>query len=390
MKKRHFLEGVATLTGTIIGAGVLGIPYVVHRAGFWTGMLDIVVIGLAMLVVNLYLGEVALRTKGNHQLTGYASKYLGKWGKLLMSASMILGIYGALIAYMMGEGEALKAIFGIPEIAASLIFFAIASMLIFFGLKVLENCELFMVSLLLLVVAAICAIGFDRISAANLTGFSISNMFIPYGVVIFAFLGTSAIPSVKEELARNKAAIKKSILIGSLIPIAVYLLFALVVVGIVGNGFGSLAPNQRLATVALSFFVGEKTGIFANLFAVFSMMTSFVALGFALKEMFCYDYKIKIHRAWLLTCIIPLVFFLLDVFVVNLASFITVLGVTGALSGGIAGILIVLMHHRAKKLGERKPEYSVNGSGLISIALAVMFIIGIILETMAIFGALSF
>ena len=41
MKRKEY-EAIALLVGTIIGAGILGIPYVVARAGFWTGIVNIV------------------------------------------------------------------------------------------------------------------------------------------------------------------------------------------------------------------------------------------------------------------------------------------------------------------------------------------------------------
>ena len=104
-KRKHFLEAIATLTGMVIGAGILGIPYVIAKSGFLTGLIDLVIIGLAILVLNLYVGEIVLRTKEKHQLTGYAKKYLGKWGKRLMMFSMVFGLYGALIAYTIKEGE---------------------------------------------------------------------------------------------------------------------------------------------------------------------------------------------------------------------------------------------------------------------------------------------
>ena len=34
------------------------------------------------MVLNLYVGEITLRTKGNHQLPGYAKRYLGKTGRV--------------------------------------------------------------------------------------------------------------------------------------------------------------------------------------------------------------------------------------------------------------------------------------------------------------------
>ena len=84
MKKSKFFPALAVLVGTIIGAGFLGIPYVVAKSGFIPGLAYLVFVFLFILLVKLYLGETILRTKGNHQLTGYAEKYLGKKGKYLM------------------------------------------------------------------------------------------------------------------------------------------------------------------------------------------------------------------------------------------------------------------------------------------------------------------
>ena len=82
MKNKNLFEAVATLVGFVVGAGILGLPFVFSRAGFWTGVLNVIVIGAAVLVLNLMLGEISLRTKQSHQLSGYASKYLGhKWKK---------------------------------------------------------------------------------------------------------------------------------------------------------------------------------------------------------------------------------------------------------------------------------------------------------------------
>src|SRR3989338_3789267 len=116
MEKRFF-GAIATLVGTTIGAGVLGIPFVVAKAGILLGLIDIIIIGAAIMMVNLYLGEVVLRTKGKHQLTGYAQKYLGNKGKSIMALTMVFSIYGALTAYIIGVGEALASVF--PAVSSS-------------------------------------------------------------------------------------------------------------------------------------------------------------------------------------------------------------------------------------------------------------------------------
>ncbi|MEK6816901.1 MAG: aromatic amino acid transport family protein, partial [Nanoarchaeota archaeon] len=64
---RKYLEAIATLVGTIIGAGVLGIPYVVAKSGIKIGLVHILLLGIAILFINLYVAEISLRTKKTHQ-----------------------------------------------------------------------------------------------------------------------------------------------------------------------------------------------------------------------------------------------------------------------------------------------------------------------------------
>ena len=332
MENKQFLVAIATLVGTIIGAGVLGLPYVVAKAGFWTGAVVIVLLGFAILTINLYVGEISLRTKAKHQLVGFAAKYLGKTGKRIMTFSIIFGIYGALVAYIIGEGAVLSAIFGGSQLIYSLIFFAIMTLIIYIGLKAVEEWELWLSAIMLGVVLIICAFSFGWINLNNLTAFSLSRIFVPYGVILFAFIGAAAVPALEEELIKNRKQLKKAIIIGSLIPIIAYLLFALVVVGVTGLG------TTEVATIGLGEKIGMSMVLFGNLFAVFSMATSFLALGLALKWVFCYDYRIGKVKAVALTCLIPLAIALS-----GLTTFIRAIGITGAIAGGIDGILIVLM-----------------------------------------------
>ena len=141
MKKKRLFEAVATLVGCTIGAGVLSVPYVIAQAGFLTGLLNIAVIGAAFLIINLCLGEITLRTNGRHQLVAYAEKYAGKLGKYSMFISTIIGIYGAIIAYIIGGGIALSAVFGSDELFSSIVFFCIIAYLIYLGLNVIEESE---------------------------------------------------------------------------------------------------------------------------------------------------------------------------------------------------------------------------------------------------------
>ena len=364
---KNYLGAISTLVGTIIGAGILGIPYIIAKSGFVAGLIQIVLIGIMVLVVNLLLGEVVLRTQGNHQLTGYADRYLGKKGKIIMMFSMILGNYGAMIAYLIGEGQTLGAVFNFNQMFFTILFFAVFSIFVYKGLKAVEASEsvLMIFKMLLFITIFLLIIFSGHFNIRNLTHLDIKNMFLPYGVILFAYLGASAIPEVKEELKKNTKLIKKAILIGTLIPIAVYSLFALGVVGLTG------IRTTEIATIGIGNLLGEGILLIVNLFAIVSMATGFLAIALALKEMYQYDFKINKHLAWIITCFVPLILVFLGV-----KDFISIIGLTGAIAGSMEGCLIVLMYYKARKTGKRKPEYSIGLWKPIGYAIMALFIAG--------------
>ncbi|MBT4651733.1 amino acid permease [Candidatus Woesearchaeota archaeon] len=366
-----------TLMGTVIGAGILGIPYVVAQVGILYGFLLMLFLGLAFLVINLFVGEIVLRTKEQHQLSGYAEKYLGKWGKRIMTFSLLVGLYGALTAYLIGEGATLYSVFNFGSpLLFSLIFFIITFLIIYKGIKATGKAELILISLLFLVVLLIGIFSFKQISFSNLTHSNITKLFIPYGVILFAYMGLPAIPELQEQLGKEKKKLKSAIIIGSTIPIALYTIFSIIVIGVVGLGnFELLGSNDKIATIALSIYSQPILGMFANILAVLAMFTSFLTIGIALSEMFEYDYNFSRRISLLLTFSIPLLITLL-----KLSSFIMVLGITGAIAGGLDGILIVLMYWKAKLKGNRKPEYSLPKLKWLGIFLMGLFALGIIYQ----------
>jgi amino acid permease len=375
--KHRLAIATCTLMGTIIGAGVLGIPYVVAKSGFLLGLLWTIGLGLAFLLLNLFVGEVVLRTKAVHQLAGYAEKYLGKWGKLAMSFAVIFGTYGALIAYLIGEGATLYTLFGWGSpLLFSLLFFSVGFLIVYMGMKATGKAELILVSLLFLIVILLGAFSVNQINIEHYTLTDWSFAFLPYGVILFAYMGFAAIPEMSEEFGKDKKQMKKAILIGSIIPIVIYVLFATVVVGLVGvENFNLLQPNERIATIALSLYSHPVMGVLANILAILTMFTSFLALSMALMQIYEFDYRFKHRWAMLLTFILPLI-----VVSLNLTSFITLLGVVGAFTGGTNAIVCVLMYWKAKQKGDRKPEYSLPKYTFLGILLIIIFLLGIVYE----------
>ena len=372
--EKSFFYAVATLVGVTIGSGILAIPFVVAKAGALTGIINIIVIGLAIAVVNLYFGEIVLRTKGKHQLTGYAKLYLGENAKRIMTSTMTILIYGAMIAYAVGIGKALKSIYPtVSPDAFSLAFFAIGTIILYFGLKAVKKSEFLLSSLIIGMIAVIAVIAFfsGEFETTNLKSVDLGSALLPYGVVLFAFLGSVAIPEMGEELEKKKKLLKKAIIAGSLIPIIGYALFAVAVVGVTGGA------TSEVATVELGNVLGPKMLVFVNLFSVFAMTTSFLAMGLALKGVYNYDYKLDKRLAWALTCALPIA-----AFVLGIKEFVHVIGFVGALSGGCMGIMVVLMHARAKKLGQRKPEFVIPERKIVSALLVAVFVAGMLYQVL--------
>ena len=320
-----------------------------------------------LIALNLYLGEICSRTKGRHQLVGYAERYLGSKGKKLMTVSVLVGVYGALIAYIIGVGASLNAIFGINSAVASLAFFAVGATLVYLGLKTVSSWELLLGSAVLAIIVLIFFFSLGHFNTGNLAGFDWRLLFLPYGVIFFAFIGTAAIPEMKGVLEHSKAKLKRAIIIGSAIPIVAYALFTVGVLAVTGIN------TTEIATIGLGKALGNYMVVAGNLFAIVAMSTSFLALGLALVWVYNYDYKMKKSLSWALTVFPPLA-----VALSGLAGFIQVIGVTGAIAGGIDGVLIVLMHRRAKKFGELQPAYVIRDRWFVSALLCLVFVGGII------------
>ena len=360
-------RAIAILIGTTIGAGIFGIPFVISKIGFLPGIIYLLVLGCLTLFLNLIYGEIILRTPGDHQLTGYGEIYLGKTGKTLATVSLFVALYGALLAYLIKIGEFLSLILGVENPTLfSLLFFVFATIAVFFGLRTISFLEGVVVIFLLGLIFLIGILGFEKINFTNFVGSNLSYLFLPYGVILFALAGFSVIPEMEEILRKEHKNLKKSIIIGSLIPLFVYFLFAGVVVGI--SGF----QTSDDAISGLSLFLPTFVVNFGAFMGILAMGGSYLILGYVLREVWFRDFKLPKFFALVLACFPSLILFLLGA-----KSFIPVLGITGAVSGGLGGILIILMYQKAKRVSKREPAYSLKLPKLLLLILALIFCLGI-------------
>ena len=358
----------SAIVGTIIGAGFLGIPYVVMKSGFTFGLFYLIFLAIILCITMLYLGEVVLRTNTNHQLSGYAEKYLGKKGKILMFLSLIFGIYAAILAYLIAEGKSLSFLFygnTDHQLLLGIAFWLILSLIVYFGINALEEADTVGLILLFVLIISISVLMWNKIDTNNLSYLNFKNFFTPFGVILFAYLGFSVIPEVQRIIGKDKNLMKKSIITAHIIAFAVYTIFTLVVLGSLGF------KTPEISTLALG-----KPFV---LLGMITMFTSYLTLSIALMDNFRFDFKISKIKSWLYTILVPLSLFII-LELANKAEFTKVLSVGGVLSGGLAAILILFMAKNAKKFGDRTPEYEIPYSKILTWLLVIIFVLAAIFE----------
>lgn len=365
---KKFWAATFTLTGTIIGAGILGLPYVFAKSGYLTGLFWLLFLGVIMIYSILCLGEVALRTKEVFHLPGYAKKYLGDWGRGIMFFAIIFGVYSALLAYLIGEGQSFSVLLtGVESYAIyfALGFWLIMTLLLREGLRGLKKVEMWGVIGIIVLVILIVIWYFPSVDYSNLSGFNSSKIFLPFGVVLFALMGFTCVPELEMEIKGGEEKLKKVIVLGVLVPIIVYAVFSFVFVGVLGK------EVPQVATIGL--------GKLVILLGIFTMLTSYFVLSFSLKDVYEFDLGFSKRWNFVLVSMVPVVVYLI-LFYFKMLSFVNVLGIGGVVSGGLTGVLILIMGLRAKELGDRKPEYSVPINWFVVGLLSLVYVGGIVVE----------
>ena len=88
------------LVGTIIGAGVFGLPAVMAHTGLVGGTLLFFAILSLTISLHLMYTQVVVMDPVKRRLAGYAGHWVGMWAYWLSLASFFFKNTGALLAYI--------------------------------------------------------------------------------------------------------------------------------------------------------------------------------------------------------------------------------------------------------------------------------------------------
>lgn len=374
-KTKNFVIAVSTLIGTIIGVGMFGLPYVASRVGLVPMAVNMVLVGLVVTLLHLMYGEIVLRTNGNHRLVGYAKIYFGSVGKFFATIIFFFTLYLALLAYLLVGSEFLHTVFsGWIELSNgtwAVMIAVIGYLMIFRGIKTSGYFEVLMTFVLLSLIFGITVYGADKINIDNLISFSGDmDWFLPYGVILFSLAGGSAIPEIRSIFSGSSAKLlRKAIIFGTIVPAFVYLIFSATVFGISGSNTSKEAISGLLPFLGVGFV---KYGAMVGFLAV---ITSFFTIGLAIKNSFIFDFKLSNAASLFLTALVPLALYFL-----GFSDFIKIFSVAGAILGGCEGLLLLAIWSKARRKGQRVPEYTVSLEKVFIFILSVAFLAGIVYE----------
>jgi amino acid permease len=207
-QKSVTLQIAISLLGTIIGAGIFGLPAVFSRTGILGGtIIFAAVLFVAVILNHLYI-DIIYSVRGSHRLPGYMEKILGRKAYWVAVASMVGKSSGTLLAYVILGGTFLYMLaqgfgFDYPIWVWTMIFWGVGSLIVFYGIKIVSEVEgelTWMLIGFMLFTGLILFpfVDWDSISQIKLDGF-VGTI----GIIFFSTTAMTVLPDLKE-IAKNK------------------------------------------------------------------------------------------------------------------------------------------------------------------------------------------
>ncbi|MFA0413458.1 aromatic amino acid transport family protein [Vibrio renipiscarius] len=403
MSKSKVLGSTLIIAGTTIGAGMLALPLASAGIGFSTSLTIMTVLWALMAYTALIMVELHQHADSDATLHTLAKQILGKKGKYLASFAMLFLFYSLCAAYIAGGGsqfnQRLDQWFGLQLSAASgtVIFTLFVAAIVVVGTATVDKVNRVLFTLKLIAMATVLLFLAPNVTQSYLLSMPIQQGLIVAAIpVIFTSFGFhGSIPAIVRYLDGDTPALRKAIIIGSAIPLVIYIFWQLVTLGVVSQS--ELVDNQGLAALisTLSATVQQNNiSAIIGLFADLALLTSFLGVSLGLFE-FLGDSISKEKNSRLITGLItftpPMCFALFYP-----QGFIMALGYAAIALAILAIFLPVVMIHKVRRTVHNDPQrnvsYRVGGgnAGLVfCVGAGVMIVSAQILITLGVLPALG-
>lgn len=293
MNKSKIFGSTLIIAGTTIGAGMLALPLASAGLGFTTSLTIMLALWALMAYTALLMVEIHQHADKEATLHTLAKQFLGTKGKWVASFAMMFLFYALCAAYIAGGGaqfaERITGFTGltVSSTAATVLFTVIVATVVTIGTGTVDKVNRVLFLTKIVVMALVLTF-----LAPNVTESYLLSMPVEQGLVIaaipviftsFGFHGS--IPAIVNYLDGHTPSLRKAIIIGSAIPLIVYIFWQVVTLGVVNQS--TLLDNQglsalinTLATTVHRSNLGQTIGVFADL----ALLTSFLGVSLGLFE----------------------------------------------------------------------------------------------------------
>jgi tyrosine-specific transport protein len=399
-KDSRVFGGILLIAGTSIGAAMLAMPILTGLFGFFGTFAIMVACWLFMYWTATLILEASLQFEDGVSFITMAQRALGPVGAVITWITFLLFFYSLIAAYLKGSGhlvvDTLDGIFHINlppfvEIFPLLILFA---PFLYFGLAVVDGLNRYLMVAMLITYTAMTLWLLPDVSIERLLYTNWSFSLLSFSVVITSFGYHVLIPSLVTYLDRDVERIKRCLFIGSFIPLVIYFIWELSILGSLPvQGSHGLAHAFK-ADIPLAKLLRMQThsdimAALARSFSIFAIVTSFLGVAQGLFDFL----KDGIHAshshskrlgAFLLT-FLPPVFFI----ICFEGGFIALLDYAGALVSIILGIIPIAIVWRLRKARGPFPYQAKGGPWALFLG-CTFFIFVVILVILKNFQILRF
>jgi tyrosine-specific transport protein len=300
---RKVLGAVLLVSGCCIGAGMLGLPLVTIHAGFWPSLFAFVISWLFMSATGLLLLEANLGFGQGVHLMTLAEKTLGFKAKIIVAVLFAFLFYCLMVAYVAGGGalisDILNRYLGVAVNAnvGGIILVVLFGFVVYLGSSGVDLVNrLFMVGLAL-AYGGLIILGVPHIKGSSLLVGSWKYALPAIPTTIISFGYHNLIPSLTDYLKGNVRHLRTAILVGSAIPLIVYIVWNSVILGLLPVERGVMfeeVNDGAMVTSILQEAIGDSYIVeLLEAFAFFALITSFLAVALSFVDFLADGLAIK-------------------------------------------------------------------------------------------------
>jgi tyrosine-specific transport protein len=293
--ERHnkLFGGILLVSGTTIGAGMLALPVCTGLGGFIPSVFLICAYWMYMTFTAFLMLEVTLWMGKSTNLISMAKNTLGKGGEVVSWITYLFLLYSLTTAYFAGSGpivtDFIYAVTGIsvPFWVGSAPLLLIFGFFVYRGTKSVDYVN--RILMLGLVIAYFMMVVFlaPHVEKKLLMHVDVKYVWLGVSVIATSFGFHIIIPSLTTYLDRDISLLKKAILIGSIIPLIVYILWEFLALGIIPlegsngirEGYSQGENGAHLLTTVLG---NTNLAMIARFFSFFAIVTSFLGVSLSL------------------------------------------------------------------------------------------------------------